>query len=129
MNEVQAHRLAGTVALVTGGARGIGEATVRRLIAEGAQVVLGDVLVETGELLAKELGAAASFVELDVTSETDWKRAIEHCVATFGPPSILVRHSASRGLPLDSTRSMRISLLCSPAMRCAFLKDARRRRF
>jgi len=93
MNEVQAHRLAGRVALVTGGARGIGEATVRRLIAEGAQVVLGDVLVETGELLAKELGAAASFVELDVTSETDWTRAVEHCVATFGPPSILVSNA------------------------------------
>jgi 3alpha(or 20beta)-hydroxysteroid dehydrogenase len=79
--------------LVTGGARGIGEATVRRLLAEGAQVVLGDVLVESGELLAKELGANASFVELDVTSETDWTRAIEHCVETFGPPSILVSNA------------------------------------
>ena len=78
MNEIQAHRLEGRVALVTGGARGIGEATVRRLIAEGAQVVLGDVLVESGELLAKELGAQASFVELDVTSETDWTRAVDH---------------------------------------------------
>lgn len=93
MNEVHAHRLSGRVALVTGGARGIGEATVRRLIAEGAQVVLGDVLVETGELLAKELGAQASFVELDVTSETDWTRAVQHCVATFGPPSILVSNA------------------------------------
>jgi 3alpha(or 20beta)-hydroxysteroid dehydrogenase len=93
MSEVHVHRLAGRVALVTGGARGIGEATVRRLIAEGAQVVLGDVLVETGELLAKELGEQASFVELDVTSEADWARAVEHCVATFGPPSVLVSNA------------------------------------
>jgi 3alpha(or 20beta)-hydroxysteroid dehydrogenase len=93
MNEIQAHRLAGRVALVTGGARGIGEATVRRLLAEGAQVVLGDVLVENGELLAKELGAQASFVKLDVTSESDWTRAVEHCVETFGPPSILVSNA------------------------------------
>ena len=56
MNGIQAHRLAGRVALVTGGARGIGEATVRRLIAEGAQVVVGDVLVETGELLGPGAG-------------------------------------------------------------------------
>jgi 3alpha(or 20beta)-hydroxysteroid dehydrogenase len=93
MSEVQAHRLEGKVALVTGGARGIGESTVRRLIAEGARVVLGDVLVEAGELVAKELGAQASFVELDVTSEMDWTRAVEHCVATFGPPSILVSNA------------------------------------
>jgi len=93
MNEVQAHRLSGRVALVTGGARGIGEATARRLIAEGARVVIGDVSVESGELLAKQLGAQASFVELDVTSETDWTRAVEHCVATFGPPSILVSNA------------------------------------
>jgi 3alpha(or 20beta)-hydroxysteroid dehydrogenase len=93
VSEVQAHRLAGRVALVTGGARGIGEATARRLIAEGAQVVVGDVLVEAGELTAKELGAQASFVELDVTSEADWTRAVEHCVQTFGPPSILVSNA------------------------------------
>jgi 3alpha(or 20beta)-hydroxysteroid dehydrogenase len=93
VNEIQSHRLAGRVAVVTGGARGIGEATVRRLLAEGAQVVLGDVLVESGELLAKELGAQASFVELDVTSETDWTRTLEHCVETFGPPSILVSNA------------------------------------
>src|ERR1700752_884081 len=93
MSEEHVHRLAGRVALVTGGARGIGEATVRRLIAEGARVVIGDVLVETGELLAKELGEQASFVELAVTSEADWARAVEHCVGTFGPPSVLVSNA------------------------------------
>jgi 3alpha(or 20beta)-hydroxysteroid dehydrogenase len=87
MNEVQAHRLSGRVALVTGGARGI-RATVRRLIAEGAQVVLGDVLVETGGLLAKGW-VLRSFVELDVTSKRTG-RAVELC-RDVGPPSILVK--------------------------------------
>jgi 3alpha(or 20beta)-hydroxysteroid dehydrogenase len=93
MNEIQPRRLTGRVALISGGARGIGEATARRLIAEGAQVVLGDILVESGELLAAELGAKASFVDLDVTSDTAWARAVEHCVETFGPPSILVSNA------------------------------------
>jgi 3alpha(or 20beta)-hydroxysteroid dehydrogenase len=93
MNNVHAHRLAGQVALVTGGARGIGEAAARRLVAEGAQVVIGDILIEPGELLAKELGGQGSFVELDVTSEAQWTRAVEHCATTFGPPSVLVSNA------------------------------------
>ena len=59
-------RLQGKVALISGGARGQGEAEARLFCAEGAKVVLGDVLDEAGQKLAAELGEAARFVHLDV---------------------------------------------------------------
>ncbi|NVP72715.1 SDR family NAD(P)-dependent oxidoreductase, partial [Vibrio cholerae] len=59
--------LAGKTAIVSGGARGIGEAPCRALAAAGATVIIGDVLREEGEALARELGDRARFVELDVT--------------------------------------------------------------
>src|SRR5690606_1001291 len=62
-------RMAGRVALVTGGARGMGASTVRRLVAEGAQVVITDVLDAEGEALAAELGENAVYAHLDVTDE------------------------------------------------------------
>src|ERR1700730_8767324 len=65
------------VVLVSGGARGQGAAEARLLVAQGAKVVIGDVLDNQGQSLAVELGPAASFVRLDVTSEADWARAVE----------------------------------------------------
>src|ERR1700736_6224854 len=65
------------VVLVSGGARGQGAAEVRLLVAQGAKVVIGDVLDNQGQSLAVELGPAASFVRHDVTSEADWARAVE----------------------------------------------------
>ena len=56
-------RLEGKVAIVTGGSRGMGEATVRLLVKDGAKVVIGDVLDEPGEALAQELGDAVKFLE------------------------------------------------------------------
>ncbi len=61
--------LEGAAALVTGGAGGLGEATVRRLVATGARVVIADLAADKGEALAAELGPAVAFVETDVTSE------------------------------------------------------------
>ena len=63
--------------IVTGAARGQGAAEARRLVAAGATVIVADILVDEGNALADELGHAARFVELDVTSEADWKRALE----------------------------------------------------
>ena len=62
--------------LISGGARGLGEAQARQLVAEGARVVIADVLVDQGEQLAAELGSACTFVMLDVTSEAQWGAAV-----------------------------------------------------
>ena len=69
-------RLPGKIAIVTGGASGIGEGTVRLFVAEGAKVVIGDVLESQGQRLAAELGDAATYVRQDVTQEQDWENAI-----------------------------------------------------
>jgi 3alpha(or 20beta)-hydroxysteroid dehydrogenase len=69
-------RLSGRVAIVTGGARGQGAAEARLFAAEGARVVIGDVLVAEGEALAKELGAAARFVRMDVGEDADLQAAL-----------------------------------------------------
>ncbi|GAB5451874.1 MAG: glucose 1-dehydrogenase [Halioglobus sp.] len=86
-------RLSGKVAIVTGGSRGMGEATVRGLIADGASVVIGDVLDEPGEALAAELGDAASFVHMDVTQQADWHKAVDAAQA-MGSLHILVNNAA-----------------------------------
>lgn len=83
-------RLKGKVALVTGGANGIGEATVRRFVAEGAKVVIADIDDIRGVALAAELGEAARFQRLDVTEETGWSAAIAATEQAFGSPGILV---------------------------------------
>jgi|JI10StandDraft_1071094.scaffolds.fasta_scaffold12920_6 3alpha(or 20beta)-hydroxysteroid dehydrogenase len=87
-------RLAGKVALITGASQGTGAGVARRFVAEGARVVLGDVLVEKGEALAAELGDAARFVKLDVSSESDWANAIGISQKAFGDPNILINNAA-----------------------------------
>lgn len=72
------------VALVTGGASGLGAATVRALVSSGARVVIADRAVETGEALAKELGDAVRFVETDVTAEAAVRAAVERASKDFG---------------------------------------------
>ena len=68
--------LDGKVAIVTGAARGTGEVTARRFVEEGAKVVLADIRDDLGERVAGELGDAAHYVHLDVTSESDWRGAV-----------------------------------------------------
>src|SRR2546423_14067557 len=70
--------------LVTGGASGLGAASVRQLAASGANVVVADRSLETGENLAKELGAKIAFVPTDVTNEESARAAIEAAISRFG---------------------------------------------
>lgn len=87
-------RLDGKTALITGASRGTGEVTARLFAREGARVVLADVLDEPGEAVAKDIGEAAFYQHLDVTSEEDWARAVEACVERFGSLDILVNNAA-----------------------------------
>jgi 3alpha(or 20beta)-hydroxysteroid dehydrogenase len=86
-------RLEGKVALITGAARGQGEAEARRFVAEGASVLLTDVLDAEGEAVAASLGAPAAYRHLDVTSEEDWEAAVADAEARFGPLTILVNNA------------------------------------
>ena len=86
-------RLSGRVAIVTGGARGQGAAEARLFVAEGARVVIGDVLADEGEALAAELGAAARFVRMDVSRELDWDAALA-AARELGPLTTLVNNAA-----------------------------------
>lgn len=86
-------RLDGKVALVTGGASGVGRETVLRLAREGARVVLTDLNVEAGEALAAEIGAQAAFVRQDVASEADWSTVMAQVVQRFGALDVLVNNA------------------------------------
>ena len=89
-------RLEGKVALISGGARGMGAAEARLFASEGAKVVLGDILKEEGqrvETAIAEAGGEAVFVYLDVTSESDWQNAISAAVKRFDHLDILVNNA------------------------------------
>jgi 3alpha(or 20beta)-hydroxysteroid dehydrogenase len=87
-------RLDGKVALVTGGARGMGKSHVRQLAAEGARVVLGDVLDDKGAYVAAQLGAErCRYVHHDVTSEADWAAAVALATDAFGSLDVLVNNA------------------------------------
>jgi 3alpha(or 20beta)-hydroxysteroid dehydrogenase len=86
-------RLQGKVAIITGGARGMGAATSRLFAAEGATVVIADLLAEAGAALAAELGGGAVFRPHDVTSEDAWARLVAEVEAEFGRVDVLVNNA------------------------------------
>jgi NAD(P)-dependent dehydrogenase (short-subunit alcohol dehydrogenase family) len=89
-------RLAGKVALISGGARGQGAAEGRLFVREGAAVVLGDVLDDEGKKVEAEIranGGRATYVHLDVTRESDWQAAVATAVQTYGKLDILVNNA------------------------------------
>jgi 3alpha(or 20beta)-hydroxysteroid dehydrogenase len=98
------NRLDGRIVIVTGGARGMGAAHTRALIAEGAKVVIADVLDDAGQALAAELGDVAAFVHLDVTDPDSWSAAVEAATAAFGTPDVLVNNAGIADMvPLEQT--------------------------
>jgi NAD(P)-dependent dehydrogenase (short-subunit alcohol dehydrogenase family) len=100
-------RLEGKVALISGGARGIGAASARLFASEGASVVMGDVREELGKQVDAEIneaGGHALFVRLDVTKEADWRNAIEVAVQRFGKLDVLVNNAGIyRPIPIEQT--------------------------
>ncbi len=86
-------KLDGKVAIVTGAARAMGEATARLFIEEGAWVVIADVLDAEGAALAKALGPNAFFQHLDVSDEAAWQSAVDVAVQQFGGVDVLVNNA------------------------------------
>jgi len=102
-------RLENKVALISGGARGMGAAEAKLFAQEGAKVVIGDVLDEEGhqtEAAINEVGGECIFVHLDVTDESSWEKAVAEAVARFGKLDILVNNAGvggGRGMVEDTT--------------------------
>src|SRR3989442_14739913 len=99
-NEEAAMRLAGKVALISGGARGMGAAEARLFAQEGARIVIGDILEGEGAAVAAGIGAKggeAVFVRLDVTSESDWERAVATAERRFGRLDVLGNNAGLGG--------------------------------
>ena len=93
-------RLAGKVALISGGARGMGAAEARLFAREGARVVIGDILVVEGQTVEADIktkGGEAAFVRLDVTSEADWQAAVGLATTRFGALNVLVNNAGIGG--------------------------------
>ena len=89
-------RLDGKVAIISGGARGQGATEARFFAREGARVVIADILDDLGKQLEAEiaeLGGEATFVHLDVTSESDWNAAVQRAVDSYGKLDILVNNA------------------------------------
>ena len=86
-------RMDGKVAIITGGARGMGAATSRVFVEAGAKVAIADVLDLEGAALAAELGEAARFYRLDVTSEAAWASTETSVEADLGPIDVLVNNA------------------------------------
>jgi NAD(P)-dependent dehydrogenase (short-subunit alcohol dehydrogenase family) len=91
-------RLKGKVALITGGASGIGEATVRLFVEEGASVMVADIQDERGRRLAGELGSRAGYVHTDVSREPDVQGAVEETCKRFGRLDCIFNNAGYAGV-------------------------------
>jgi 3alpha(or 20beta)-hydroxysteroid dehydrogenase len=85
--------LASKVALVTGGASGIGKACAQAIVAGGGRVMIADIADDLGRATAAELGPAASYVHLDVSLQRDWTHAVDATVSAFGSLNVLVNNA------------------------------------
>ena len=85
--------LEGKIAIITGSARGQGEAAARRFVEEGARVVIADVIDDLGKQLTEELGPAAEYRHLDVSSEQDWDTVVGEVMQAHGRLDVLVNNA------------------------------------
>ena len=101
----QGGRLDARVAVITGGASGLGEASARRFVEEGARVVIADVQPDRGEALAKELGDAARFQRTDVAREDEIAAAVDRAVSDWGQLDVVFANAGVVGAvgPIDET--------------------------
>ena len=99
------NRMTDRVAVITGGASGMGEATVRRFVDEGARVVIADLQDAKGNTLADTLGGAAVYQHTDVAEERDVRAAVERAVAEFGRLDVMFNNAGIGGAigPIDQT--------------------------
>ena len=86
-------RLSGKAAIITGGARGQGAAEARAFVAEGASVVVSDILDDEGKALVDSLGDAAAYVHHDVRREDDWAQVVSEAESRFGKLDVLVNNA------------------------------------
>lgn len=110
---MDSQELAGKNAIVTGGAGGIGRATARLLVAEGANVVIADVDADRGEHVASEIGESAAFKETDVSDADQVQELVDYAVDRFGGLDIMFNNAGigsplKRFLPDDLTDFSRI---------------------
>jgi 3alpha(or 20beta)-hydroxysteroid dehydrogenase len=114
--------LEGRIGLVTGAARGQGEASARLFVKEGAKVVVADVLDGPGEAVAASLGDAAIYVHLDVSDEGQWAQAVAAAVDAFGGLDALVNNAAIHwSKPIEEETVADLDRLLSVNLRGAFL--------
>jgi len=90
---IMSKKLENKVAIITGGAQGMGASHAKRFVAEGAKVVITDILEEKGKALAQELGDNALFIKHDVTKAADWDKVVKETEAAFGPVNILINNA------------------------------------
>ena len=122
---VQGSRLKGKVALITGGAQGLGAAMAKRFAGEGAAIFIADLNAEAGEAAAAELkagGASVFFVSLDVTSEDSWKAAIAAALKECGKLDILVNNAGINiREPIEEMKTESLDAMMSVNIKGPFL--------
>ena len=90
-------RIQGKIALITGSARGIGQATAELFAAEGAHVIISDINDSDGIKVAESIGESARYIHLDVSQESDWENAVKFIKQTYGQLDILVNNAGITG--------------------------------
>jgi 3(or 17)beta-hydroxysteroid dehydrogenase len=90
-------RIENKIALITGAARGIGQATAELLHKEGATVIISDIRDNEGRAIAEKLGEKAEYIHLDVGDENNWQTVVDHIISKFGRLDILVNNAGITG--------------------------------